>query len=374
MTSPSTAPNKTRVMATLRKKWFAAFLFAFALNGTFVSAFVPNHQVYLKNPPPFSLDMSTSPSSTTYDEASLDLSTGVQMQVLSKTPIKQTSLPPLLFLHGSFHGAWCWTEKYFQYFVDKGYPVVAPSWRGTGGTYAGDGVKKVQIAQHVADFNALLKRLPEVTTSTEPPVIICHSFGGVAVMKALEEDPSLCGRLGGVVMMCSVPPSGNGKLTIRTMRRSLKDSYKITMGFAAKRCIKKEDLCRDLFFGGTKDLLPDGTMDNQGIPSEDVKRYQSYFARDSAAIIDLLDLAKKLPSATVDKDGRAAYVAQLPPSMVLGATRDFIVDSEGVEETARYFGVSSPILVDSPHDVMLGRNWEYSAEALATWLRDTKLS
>ena len=60
--------------------------------------------------------------------------------------------------------------------------------------------------------------------------------------------------------------------------------------------------------------------------------------------------------------------------MVLGATRDFIVDSEGVEETARYFGVSSPIFVDSPHDVMLGRNWEYSAEALATWLRDTKLS
>ena len=117
------------------------------------------------------------------------LSTGVQMQVMSALPPKNTvqqttgiMKPPILFLHGSFHGAWCWAEHFFPYFVARGYPVIAPNWRGTKGTFAGEGVQKVKIMEHVADLQSILDEVvPSILAETEnqlPPVIVCHSFGG----------------------------------------------------------------------------------------------------------------------------------------------------------------------------------------------------
>ena len=305
------------------------------------------------------------------------LRTGVSMMVLSSLPTTTTTTstitkPTLLFLHGSFHGAWCWAEHFFPYFTELGYPVVALSWRGTGGTFAGEGVKKVKIMEHVEDLEALLDQLESIVPvpTAKRPVLIAHSFGSLAVMKDLEVYPERGRQLGGVAILCGVPPSGNGRLTMRTLRRSLVDSWKITAGFAMKRCTKKTDLCRDLFFGGPVIRSEtDGSTadDDHGISDADVERYQSYFARDSAATIDLLDLAKILPSAAA-VDGVAPFLNELPPALVLGATRDFIVDKEGNEETAKYFGLEEPVMVDSPHDVMLGANWRKAADALAEWL------
>ena len=299
------------------------------------------------------------------------------MQIISVLPDKKNTKTkrPILFLHGSFHGAWCWTEKFFPYFASKGHPLVALSWRGTGGTYAGEGVKKVKIEDHVADLRCVVDILPEILatgTALQEPIVVAHSFGGLAVMKGLEEDPEFATRLGGIVMMCSVPPSGNGKMTMRYLRRSLIDSYKITVGFAMKRCIQNEDLCRQLFFGGRKQILADGSVDDFGVSDDDVECYQAYFKRDSEATIDLLDLSKKLPSKNT-LDGRAPFADELPPCLVMGAAHDFIVDREGVDETARYFGVGMPIIIDSPHDVMLGAKWKNAAGELAKWIEKSSL-
>jgi len=285
---------------------------------------------------------------------------------------KKAGKPPLVFLHGSFHAAWCWAEKFFPYFADLGYPVVALSWRGTNGTFAGEGVKKVKAAEHCQDLDAFLSQLPDILgsklagdASAPKPVVIGHSFGGIIIMKYLEK----CGKkpsdvFGGIVMMCSVPPSGNGKMTSRFLRRSLVQSWKITAGLALKKCIGDRALCRDLFFGGQPVEAADGSVDDLGVSDEDLVRYQGCFERDTAATIDLLNLGRNLPSKATDGEGRAPFAADLPPCMVLGASDDFIVDQEGNEETARYLGLDAPVVVDSPHDVMLGAKWKNAAATL----------
>jgi pimeloyl-ACP methyl ester carboxylesterase len=306
------------------------------------------------------------------------LLSGTSMQVLSSFPETQstTEKPLLLFLHGSFHGAWCWAEHYFDYFCSAGYPCVAISWRGTGGTPAGpDTIRKVKISEHVQDLGTLLEQLPSILQrhgweSTDArPVVLCHSFGGLAVMKYLEIHAEPPFR--GVVTMCSVPPSGNGKMTMRFLRRSLKASWKITDGFALKRCLHNPSLCRELFFGGNKIMDGDTVVEDYGISDEDVARYQRYFARDSAATIDLMDLARQLPSASTASDGRATFFDTLRcslPFLVIGASDDFLVDRDGLDETARYFGLKSPLIVDSPHDIMLGAKWQNGANAVKVWL------
>eukprot|EP00592_Proboscia_alata_P008294 CAMPEP_0194355370 /NCGR_PEP_ID=MMETSP0174-20130528/3291_1 /TAXON_ID=216777 /ORGANISM="Proboscia alata, Strain PI-D3" /LENGTH=393 /DNA_ID=CAMNT_0039124619 /DNA_START=45 /DNA_END=1223 /DNA_ORIENTATION=+ len=296
---------------------------------------------------------------------------------------KIAQLPPLVFIHGSFHASWCWAEKYLPYFANLGYDTYALSLRGTGGTFAGEGIKKIKIDDHVNDLDAFLKFVSTDQERQEssnengvnipsslspPPVLIAHSFGGMVVMKYLEKlfddgknnnqktTPTL---LSGTALLCSIPPSGNGKMTGRFLRRSLVDSWKITAGLAMRKCMTNEDLCRELFFGG-------GATEMDGISEEDMQRFQGYFKRDTDATTDLFDLAKKLPSDKIDDDGLAPFQNQLPPALVLGASDDFIVDTEGVRETAQYFG-TDPTFVDSPHDVMLGRRWENGARAIQNW-------
>lgn len=306
----------------------------------------------------------TNPLPPNVKEIKIRLDTGVNAQVFIGTPTAAPSkpaLPPLVFIHGSFHAAWCWTEQFFSYFQDLGYTVVALSLRGTGGTFAGEGVKKVKIDEHAADVASFLNQVPSLLDSFTPtmkPVLVSHSFGGLAVMKYLEQSAENASNLSGLIIMCSVPPSGNGPMTMRFLKRSLRDSWKITVGFAMRKCIQNNDLCRDLFFGG----------DDRGVSNEDIARYQGYFARDTEAIIDIRDLLKHLPSKNA-VNGKAPHVDKFPPCLVIGAERDFIVDREGVLETATYFGVDEPTFVDSPHDVMLGRNWENTASAVNEWVQ-----
>ncbi len=275
------------------------------------------------------------------------------------------SNPPLIFIHGSFHASWCWAEEYMPFFAELGYPCYALSLRGTGGTFAGEGVKKVKIDEHVHDVTDFIQHVISEGGNQLKPVILSHSFGGLAVMKYLEKN--LFGTssnpveipLSGVVMMCSVPPSGNGRMTQRFLFRSLKDSWKITAGLALKKGITNPTLCRELFF--------DSSRDDNGISDEDIDRFRGYFKRDTVATIDLVDLAKQLPSTYVDEQQRALFCDLIPNALVIGAEDDFIVDREGVEETAKYFGVD-PIFVDSPHDIMLGRRWKNGAQTIVEWL------
>lgn len=198
-----------------------------------------------------------------------------------------------------------------------------------------------------------------------------------------------------IATMCSVPPSGNGRMTMRYLRRSLRDSWKITRGFAMKKCCTDAPLCRELFFTMPTNNNETSTSLN-GISDEELKRYQSNFFRDSRVVIDLFDLAKKLPSQQTTPQGEALFVAHqpstFPPCLVVGAKHDFLVDIEGLYETARYFGcyddgdnrgrlfhdrtirnddrAPKVLLVDSPHDVMLGATWINGAELLLQWLQE----
>lgn len=54
--------------------------------------------------------------------------------------------------------------------------------------------------------------------------------------------------------------------------------------------------------------------------------------------------------------------------LVVGAERDFIVDQEGVRETARYLGVKPVFIPGAYHDVMLGPKWRLSADIIADWI------
>ena len=85
--------------------------------------------------------------------------------------------PPLLFVHGSYHGAWCFRERFLPYFSAAGYDCWAVSLRAQGGSDRG-GLKVAGTLQsHADDLASVVAALPAA------PVVIAHSFGGLLATK-----------------------------------------------------------------------------------------------------------------------------------------------------------------------------------------------
>lgn len=56
------------------------------------------------------------------------LPSGLNMEIIfQKGHHKNDELPPLVFVHGSFHAAWCWAEHWFPFFSRHGFDCYALS-------------------------------------------------------------------------------------------------------------------------------------------------------------------------------------------------------------------------------------------------------
>ena len=62
---------------------------------------------------------------------------GLDLEVIAQhppTPVPtpgtgRSERPPLVFVHGSFHAAWCWAERWLPFFSRAGFPCFALSLR-----------------------------------------------------------------------------------------------------------------------------------------------------------------------------------------------------------------------------------------------------
>ena len=272
------------------------------------------------------------------------LSTGLQMEVLRAPAASQATPPPVLFVHGTFHGAWCW-EPWMEQFAAAGVECHAVSLRGTSGSPAEQ--KSVRISEHVEDLRSLVRDRFHV-----PPVLVGHSFGGASCLKYLEAG----GPASGCVLLCSVPPSGNAPMVGRFLRRSLRQAWAITAGFVLKRAATDAAACRELFF-------------DERTTDAELAAYLPRLEADSRIGLDVGYFTRNLPSKQADAEtGRALWLARAPPALVIGAERDAIVDREGVEETARFLGTGAEFF-DLPHDCMLCAGRERVAARIVEWVQ-----
>jgi len=300
----------------------------------------------------------------------------------------QTKRARLVFLHGSYHSSWCWETHFLPFFASHGYECHAPALRGTHASFGThpNTPPKIQIDSHILDIRTYLTSLHKHNSQSSSPIIlIAHSMGGMVAQKLLqsvssdnsdndgddsgggecekeEEKIDVCG----LVLMCSVPPSGNGPMTLRFVRgRGLRVAWDIVRGIVLKRVLRDAALCRLLFF------------QPHHPPDHILHQHMRHFQQDSRAVLDVADLNRKLPirqqrkynyNQDDDNDGcggggggRNGRRRKLEV-LVLGAECDALVDEEGVRETAEFFGVEFEMLSAQPHDVMLSSEWHVTAQ------------
>ncbi|XP_064979988.1 uncharacterized protein LOC135622251 isoform X1 [Musa acuminata AAA Group] len=267
--------------------------------------------------------------------------------------------PPLVFIHGSFHAAWCWVEHWLPFFSDSGYDCYALSLLGQGESDVPSGAAAGTLKTHTSDVSDFIRK--EVRS---PPVLIGHSFGGLIVQSYISnmtysyssEQPSLSENLvahpllAGAVLVCSVPPTGNSGLVWRYLLTKPIAAIKVTLSLAAKAFANSLPLCKETFFSSTmEDHL--------------VLKYQELMKASSK--LPLFDLRKLNASLPVSPPAKGTVKL-----LIMGASDDFIVDTEGLQETATFYGVQAVCVEGVAHDVMLDSRWEKGAQTFLSWLQE----
>jgi pimeloyl-ACP methyl ester carboxylesterase len=261
----------------------------------------------------------------------------------------------LLFVHGLWHGAWCWEgrrlrseeaeEGFRAYFLKLGYAAYALSLRGHGKSQGGERLRWTSIEDYADDIAWAIESIGG------PTVIVAHSMGSHVAQKYLARpaDPTDRSRpypVVGVVLVAPVPPAGVLGLFLRLLfSRNVGRVVASVFTFSVWPVIRTAVLARRVLFSAS-------------MPLDEVERYHK--RREGRAVLDMLLLNRPKP-AKVIAAREALHVR------VLGAQRDAIFTAEEVNATADAY--NAPLLTfDTAHDIMLEERWEEAAKGMAEWL------
>jgi alpha-beta hydrolase superfamily lysophospholipase len=239
---------------------------------------------------------------------------------------------PLLFVHGMWHGAWCWNE-FMNFFADAGYHATALSLRGHAGS---DGkIRGSTIADYVSDVEQVARKFET------PPVLIGHSMGGFITQKYLETHDAPAG-----VLLASNPHYGLWPGLARVTLHNPLITLKCILQWRLYPVVERPADARWGLFSAD-------------MPEEQLLKYHAQMNDESFRMfLDLLGLNLAHPKRVKT------------PLLILGAEKDTVIAPSNVHATARAYGVQAEIFPNMAHDMMLEAGWKSVAERILNWLKE----
>ncbi len=241
--------------------------------------------------------------------------------------------PPLLFVHGGWHGAWCWDRGFLQRVARQGFEVHAMSLRGHGKSAGREQLRTTRVRDFADDIEEVADGLPS------PPVVIGHSMGGFLTQKLMERR-----TLRGAVLLASMPPNGVGEFLGKLIRTDPVGVLQANLTLRLTSVISTPDRVKRLFFS---ELTPD----------DDVDFFTSRLGDEAfLAYLDMVfaDLCKPAKGTSV---------------LVLGAESDAIFPVETTRRIAATYGTEAIFFPTMAHDMMLEPGWERVADTIVDWVR-----
>lgn len=266
----------------------------------------------------------------------------MKLELLEEHPTNLRHKTPLLFVHGAWHGAWCWRAHFMGYFAEQGYATYALSLRGHGASEGQEKLNRTRVADYVADVSHIASQITQ--KHNVRPVLIGHSMGGMVVQKYLETHSAPAG-----VLMASLPPAGALATVLRLARRHPLIFLKLNLSANLYQMVATPALAREAFFSANmSDTL--------------VNHYWQNLQNESfLGFFDMLVL--NLPKPTRVKT----------PLLVLGAANDIVFHPYEVEATAHAYHTRATIFANMAHDMMLETNWREPAQHILSWLEQRNL-
>lgn len=251
-----------------------------------------------------------------------------RLEVLYTRPGAPSDAPPLLFVHGLGHGAWCW-DKWMSAAAQAGVESYAVSLRGHADSSGP--LRTARLSSYVTDVVEVAESLPTA------PVLVGHSMGGLVVQRTLARY-----RPAGAVLVASVGHRPAVGSLVKIGRQHPLDLARILVGMTLP-------MRREYLFENLSDA-----------------EAQPYLARCGAE--------SPLAQTQLILHRPAAVPAQPVPVLVLGARDDRLVPIADVRATAVKYRATMAEFSGIGHNLMLDRGWEEPLEHLLTWLRSPAIA
>jgi len=261
----------------------------------------------------------------------------LRLEVISKHPEQKTHATPLVFLHGAWHGAWCW-ENFFPYFAEQGYEVHALSLRGHGNSEGRERIRWFSVREYVADLASVVDSLDS------SPVLIAHSMGGYVVQKYLESRSVPAG-----VLLVTIPTVGIIPMLLRMLGRHPGSTLKALLLMNPWYFVYTPSLAKDYLFS---DDYPDD-------------KFLEYYPR-----IQPESFRMALEAAFLNLP-RPQKIKT--PLLILGAENDRVFTPAEQRKTSRAYKTEAIIYPHMAHDMMLEQGWRTAADQIRNWLHSRGL-
>lgn len=251
----------------------------------------------------------------------------VRRELIRQESSSPSDRPPLLFVHGMNHGAWCWAEHWMPAAAERGWSSYAVSLRAHGDSEGYDRLRRWKYRDYEHDVMQAIVELPR------SPVIVAHSMGAQVVRRVLERyvPPA-------AVLLC--PPGGASGLgvMVRFARRRPGVYARAVLGQPVM-------LSEDDLFG----------------PQMDPASARAYVER----------MTPEPPLAVYETMLRPQARASRAPVLVLGGSEDAIASVGDLVHTARIYATRAHVFRGMGHDLMLEPRWRQPLDLLLDWLEQT---
>jgi pimeloyl-ACP methyl ester carboxylesterase len=262
----------------------------------------------------------------------------LNLEVISRYPTGSAHPTPLLFVHGTSHGAWCWEVHFLEYFAQHGFAAHAVNLRGHGNSEGRDQLRWTRISDFVEDLADAVRLLPS------PPILIGHSMGGFIIQKYLENHTAPA-----AVLLSSPSPAGLLPTALRSARRHPLIFARVSLTRSLWPLIATPDLAREAFYA--KDL-----------PEAQMVAYWKQMQDDSfRAFLDMVALNLPKPAKV------------RTPLLVLGVALDNMIRPSEIEATARAYNTRAEIIAGVAHNSMLDPRWQTVGERILAWIKERKV-
>lgn len=262
----------------------------------------------------------------------------MNLEVKTKQALDGKSRADIVFVHGAWHGAWCWEENFMEYFAQRGYTNHALNLRGHGGDFSSEILQSTRISDYVDDVLSLTEILKG------SPILIGHSMGGFIIQKYLEKYHAKA-----AILLASVPQNGALNLNLRFLIKHPNQYLKVHTRRCTKILLEEDNFIKNSLF---ETLEPD----KQAYYFKQMQN-EPYAVFWDMLILDLPDVSKIRT-----------------PMLVLGAENDYLVRPHQVKKTAKVYNADSFIFPKMGHDMMLDADWETVAAKITDWLNKCLLS
>ena len=253
--------------------------------------------------------------------------------MISQKAVGVRKADTILFVHGAWHGAWCWERYFMPFFAAQGYDTYALTLNGHEKPGKVQGINKISFSSYVEDLVQTVQQLDR------PLIIIGHSMGGLILQKYLEQHT--CKK---AIFLASAPPNGLLRLSFNLF---FSTSYSLGSALLMDlyRQVDHIDKIKFSFFSAD-------------VPTEDLLFCQDNLCSESylAYLYMLFPRVKIKPDLGV-------------PTLVVAGEKDRLFTIKEQKALATAFKSELSIIPNIAHDMMLDTNWKIAAEAIQNWLK-----